>query len=117
MNNLIQNIKGEKIIWLIILLLSLFSILAVYSSTTTLAYKFKGGDTEFYLFRHAVLIMTGLLIMYLVHRLDYRVFSKLAIFGLALTVPLLLLPWFWEKIRMMHQDGLEFLDSLFNHQI
>lgn len=90
MQRLIQNIKGDRIIWLIILLLSFFSILAVYSSTTTLAYKYKGGNTEFYLFRHAFLMCTGLGLMYLIHRIDYRIFSRIANVALMVTIPLLL---------------------------
>ena len=90
MSRFANSIKGDRIIWLIIILLSFFSILAVYSSTTTLAYKYKAGNTEFYLFRHFFLMASGLVIMYFVHQLDYRMFSKFANAGLWVTIPLLL---------------------------
>ena len=44
--------EGDRVIWLIVLLLSLVSLLAVYSSTGTLAYKYKAGNTEYYLVKH-----------------------------------------------------------------
>ena len=45
MNVVDKYIKGDKVIWLVVLLLSILSILAVYSSIVTLAYKYKDGDT------------------------------------------------------------------------
>jgi len=49
MKYLLNKIKGDKIIWLVVIILSVFSILAVYSSTGTLAYKYQGGNTEYYM--------------------------------------------------------------------
>ena len=43
-------------LWLTIFLISLISLLAVYSSTSALAFKFKGGATEYYLVKHFVLL-------------------------------------------------------------
>lgn len=97
MSKIANSIKGDRIIWLIIILLSFFSILAVYSSTTTLAYKYKAGNTEFYLFRHFFLMASGLFIMWVVHNLDYRVFSKFANIAIWLTIPLLLVTLFFGE--------------------
>ena len=47
MNWLETYFKGDRIIWIVVILLSLFSILAVYSSTGTLAYKYQSGNTEY----------------------------------------------------------------------
>jgi cell division protein FtsW len=85
-----ENIKGDKVIWTIVLLLSIFSLLAVYSSTTTLAYRLKGGNTEFYLIKHLFLVLFGLFLMYAFHRWDYRYFSKISVAMLLITIPLLL---------------------------
>ena len=46
---LFSKIKGDRYIWLVVFVLSVFSILAVYSSTQTLAYQEAGGNTEYYL--------------------------------------------------------------------
>ena len=39
MNKLLSNTKGARWIWLIVILLSLISLLAVYSAIGSLAYK------------------------------------------------------------------------------
>ncbi|HIF15223.1 MAG TPA: cell division protein FtsW [Bacteroidetes bacterium] len=85
-----ENIKGDKVIWIIVLLLSIFSLLAVYSSTTTLAYRLKGGNTEFYLIKHLCLVLFGLFLMYVFHHWDYRYLSKISVAMLLITIPLLL---------------------------
>jgi cell division protein FtsW len=45
-----EQFKGDPIIWAIVILLSMFSILVVYSATGTLVYAAKEVDTEQYLF-------------------------------------------------------------------
>ena len=85
-----ENIKGDKVIWVIVLLLTIFSLLAVYSSTTTLAYRLQGGNTEFYLIKHLFLVIFGLFLMYIFHTWDYRYFSKISVVMLLITIPLLL---------------------------
>ena len=47
MSTFLKNIKGDKVIWIVVVLLSVFSILAVYSSTGMLAYRKQGGNTEY----------------------------------------------------------------------
>lgn len=72
------------------LLLSLLSVLVVYSAVVTLAHKFKQGNTEFYLMKHMVIIALGFLIAYLFHRMRYTIFSKIAQIGFYLSIPLLI---------------------------
>lgn len=83
--------KGDRAIWLIVIFLSLFSILAVYSSTGTLAYKFHSGDTEFYLLRHFRTLIIGFALIYVSHLLKYTVYARISKIGLIITIPLLLL--------------------------
>ena len=47
-----NKIKGDRVIWAVVILLSVFSLLAVYSSSGTLAYKYQGGNTEYYMIKH-----------------------------------------------------------------
>lgn len=86
----IKNIKGDKVIWTIVVILSIFSLLAVYSSTGLLAYKKQGGDTEHYLLRQFFILGLGFILMYLMHLIRYTYFSPIAQIGLILTIPLLL---------------------------
>ncbi len=89
----IKNLKGDPIIWFIVLLLSLFSILVVYSATGSLAYKRMGGNTEYYLVKHSVLVIVSLLAIWIAHRIDYRYYSKISRLLLWISVPLLLFTW------------------------
>jgi len=91
MKRILKNIKGDKVIWMVVLILSIFSILAVYSSISTLAYKYKGGNTWFYFFKHFFLLGFGLFLMFLVHLVEAKYFARLAKLLLYITVPLLAL--------------------------
>ncbi len=86
-------LEGDPIIWTVVFALSLISILVVYSASGTLAFRKLGRDTEYYLFKHAVLLFAGLAAMWLCHKVDYIYFSRLSRFGLLISVPLLLFTW------------------------
>lgn len=88
-----RNLKGDPVIWFIVLILSLFSILVVYSATGSLAYKMMDGNTEYYLIKHSVLVIVSLIAIWLAHRIDYRYYSKISRLVLWLCVPLLLFTW------------------------
>ena len=86
-----KYLKGDKGIWVVVLLLSILSLLAVYSSIVTLAYKYKDGDTFYYLFKHAIILVVGLGLMILAHKLKFKYYSRISQIALFLSVPLLLL--------------------------
>jgi cell division protein FtsW len=89
-----RNLKGDPILWAIVLLFSFISIAVVYSATGTLAYKKMDGNTEAFLFKHSGLIFVGLGCMWLAHRIDYRHYSRLSLYALLVSVPLLLFTFF-----------------------
>ncbi len=89
-----RNLKGDPILWAIVLLFSFISIAVVYSATGTLAYKKMNGNTEAFLLKHTGLILLGLVFMWLAHRIDYRHYSRLSLYALLLSVPLLLFTFF-----------------------
>lgn len=84
-----ENLKGDPVIWTVVLALSLISILVVYSATGTLAFK-RMVHPEAYLLKHTALVSIGLLSMWLAHRIDYRYYSKLSRVALWVIVPLLI---------------------------
>lgn len=96
MNWIQRNIvlKGDKTIWLIVLLLSIVSLLAVYSSTGLLAFKKVSGNTEHFLFKHFIVLCGGATIMYATSSLPYTLYAKLARFFYLLSVPLLIFTLF-----------------------
>lgn len=87
---LFNYLKGDKVIWVIMFLLSLLSILVVYSAVVTLAHKYKQGNTEYFLLKQFVIIALGFGIAYMFHKIKYTVFSKLAQIGFILSIPLLI---------------------------
>lgn len=73
------------------LLLSVFSLLLVYSSIVTLAYRHHDGDTFYYLFRHGFILVCGLGLMFLAHKVKFTYYSKIAQLALYISIPLLLI--------------------------
>ena len=88
-----SNVEGDKIIWVIALLLSIISLLSVYSATGSLAYQKMGGNTEYYLIKHFVLIILSFIAMWFSHRIDYKYYSKIALIGLYASIPLLIITY------------------------
>jgi len=88
-----RNLKGDPVIWFIVLVLSLFSILVVYSATGSLSYKMMGGNTEYYLIKHSILVGLSLTAIWVAHRIDYRYYAKLSRLILWISVPLLIFAW------------------------
>ena len=89
MDQLLNKTKGDRVIWAIVILLTLLSLLAVYSSTGTLAYKMS-KSTESYLFKQFAFITIGVLIIYFAHRVNYTLYSKLSLILFLVSIPLLL---------------------------
>lgn len=86
---LLGKTKGDKVIWALVVLLTLISLLAVYSATGSLAYKNYKGNTEVYLFKQVIFIIVGLLAIYFAHLVNYTVYAKVAKIAFLLCIPLL----------------------------
>ena len=91
MNFFSKHIKGDRGIWVIVILLSCISILAVYSSTGSLAFRYQHGNTEYYLLKHFFIIVSGLFILYLFHKIKYTYYSRFAQLLFYISIPLLLI--------------------------
>ena len=94
MNWIESYFKGDRTIWLIVILLSILSTLAVYSSTGTLAYKYQSGNTEYYLFKHTAILLFGFVLMYVGHLIKYTHYARFSTLAIIVAVPLLLLTLF-----------------------
>ncbi|WKN41365.1 FtsW/RodA/SpoVE family cell cycle protein [Tunicatimonas pelagia] len=88
-----RYLEGDSIIWLVVLSLSAIGVLVVYSTSSSLAYRERGGDTEYYLFKHIILLVLSLGAMWFVHKINYQYFARLSTFLLLLSIPLLLYTW------------------------
>jgi len=81
-------LQGDKVIWLVIGLLAIFSVLTVYSSAEALALR-KGTDTESFLVKHLVLLTGALVLMYICHLVNYVKYARLSVILLVIAIPLL----------------------------
>ncbi len=90
MNWILSRVKGDIWIWMIVFTLSVFSVLAVYSSTGALAYQKYDGNTTLLLGKHLMMVVAGLVLMYLAHRINYRYYSAIATVMLVISIPLLI---------------------------
>ena len=89
-NRLYAELKGDKVIWMILAVLALFSLLLVYSSTGMLAYREKGGNTEFFLLKHFMILSVGLFLTFTIYSMHYMKFKRVAPYLILITVPLLI---------------------------
>src|SRR6201996_8823560 len=89
MNQIINGVRGDRWIWLVVILLSLISMLSVYSAIGTLAYK-RGVGAESILMKHLAMVIGGIVLMYISHKLDYRYYSGISKLLMIITIPLLL---------------------------
>ena len=87
MKELVNSLKGDKVIWAFVALLALFSFMPVFSASTNLAYKNHGsGNTFTYLLKHAAQVLVGFFILYKIHKVPYHYFK---------TISKILLPVVW----------------------
>ena len=82
-------IFGDKVLLVIILLLSLFSFFPVFSSSSYLSYVIDGSSPIFYLLKHFIIILFGLLLMMSIKLVPHKLFKGMSI--ILLPVGLLLL--------------------------
>ncbi|MEP7253362.1 MAG: putative peptidoglycan glycosyltransferase FtsW [Ginsengibacter sp.] len=87
--NILNRTKGDKVIWAIVILLTMVSILVVYSSIGSLAYRMN-KSTESYLFKQIGFIALGVMIIYFAHRVNYTIYSRVATILFLISIPLLI---------------------------
>jgi cell division protein FtsW len=93
-NNLVSKTKGDRVIWGIVVILTLISLLVVYSSTGSLAYKYS-KSTESYLFKQFAFIILGILLIYFAHRVNYTIYARVAKILFLVSIPLMIYTLFF----------------------
>lgn len=83
-------LRGDKQIWFIYIILSLFSIVVVYSATSNLAFREREGNTEFYLFKHTSTLILGFLAAVILSRINFQRYARVLRWALYIT-PLILI--------------------------
>ncbi len=85
------ELRGDRVLWAIIILLSLISMVAVYSAVANLAYRNAGGAVNGYIIKHGIILGFGLVVIYIGHLLAYTKYSRWAPTMLVISIVLLLL--------------------------
>ncbi len=84
--SLISKLKGDKVVWFVVLTLSFFSFLPIFSASSNFGINFIFSN----LFKHIAIIIIGILIMYTTHLIDYKYLKGLSKIILPLIVILLI---------------------------
>ncbi|MAR26818.1 MAG: cell division protein FtsW [Flavobacteriaceae bacterium] len=86
MKNIADKIKGDKIIWIVVSLLAVFSFLPIYSASSNF-----GNELIFSsLIKHVSIVFVGFLIMFFTHLIPYRYFKGLSIIGMPIIIIILI---------------------------
>ncbi|HPD95529.1 MAG: FtsW/RodA/SpoVE family cell cycle protein [Bacteroidales bacterium] len=85
-----RYLKGDRTIWLVVFFLSAISLLAVYSSTGTLAYKYYGGNTSHFLLKQLGFLIFSLVVVFIAHLISYKVYYPFSTLLMGISIPLLL---------------------------
>ncbi|MDT8400693.1 MAG: FtsW/RodA/SpoVE family cell cycle protein [Bacteroidales bacterium] len=83
--------RGDRVVWGLIVLFMIYSLLAVYSSSVSVAFARHGGNTTFFLKSQSMMLVFCLFIITLAHHLPYRIYSSLAGFILFVAIILLII--------------------------
>ena len=83
--SLFGSLKGDKIIWIVVLSLSIFSFLPVYSASSNFGVNLIFSSV----FKHVAIIFIGIIIMYATHLIDYKYLRGLSLIILPLAILLL----------------------------
>lgn len=101
--------KGDRTIWVVFFLLSIVSLLAVYSSIGLYAYSAFASKTPTTLFlRHLLIVVMTYVVVVMLSRVNYRYFSRFAVLGywaaiVLLVVMLALNQGRWVRIPVIGQ--------------
>ena len=82
--SILKNIKGDKVIWGVVLFLFLFSLLVVYSSVSAIAGLPNKPTTTGYLIRQFGFVFISFIVMYLMHVVPIGWYRCLAVPALVL---------------------------------
>lgn len=92
--NKFELLKGDKVLWSVILLISFFSVFPVYSASSNLEFIVNNGTTTTHLMKHMFFVFLGLVIMRSVGFFKYEHIGKLSSILLGIMVLLLGLTMF-----------------------
>lgn len=84
-----EYLKGDKVLWMVIITISIFSIFPVYSASSNLEYIVNNGTTTGHLIKHMFFVVLGLGLMRAVGFVKYEHIGKLSTILLVISIGLL----------------------------
>ena len=90
MRNKNNIILGDRVLWVALALLSIFSFLPVFSASSNLTYVVGQGTPWSHLLKHFIVLVFGFGLMYALHKTPYQYFKGISILALPLVVLLLI---------------------------
>lgn len=108
--------QGDRVIWMVALMLAFISLLAVYSATGTYANSKYDGNNAFVLLSHAVRLSLGLVVLYAIHLVKYTYYSRIFQLVFWVSIPLLAYTMFFgadlnDAQRVVNLFGVSFQSS------
>ncbi|WP_297091168.1 FtsW/RodA/SpoVE family cell cycle protein [uncultured Draconibacterium sp.] len=105
-HSILKLFKGDRVLWMVLMLLSVLSLLIVYSSTGALAYRVASGNTLKYLFRQVGFLSAGIaVILVMVNVLPIKLYSKLAWWALLASIAFLLFSVLMRGTQFVSTSG------------
>ena len=87
----IRRDKGDKVIWIVALLLYIVSVFAVYSTGSKLGDPYHKESLWFFFRQHALFLIAGIGIMYVFSQFNYRLLGKFSRIFLIIALVLFIL--------------------------
>ncbi|MDR1414499.1 MAG: FtsW/RodA/SpoVE family cell cycle protein [Odoribacteraceae bacterium] len=93
-------LKGDRLLWAMVILLMFFSLVVVFTSTGVLAYKFHAGNTTYLLMKHFGMLVASVIAILILQSMHYKYFMSFAawVWFLAL-ICLAIMPFVGVKIN------------------
>ena len=82
-------ILGDRVLWVALALLSIFSFLPVFSASSNLTYVVGHGTPWSHLLKHFIVLIFGFGLMYALHKVPYHYFKGISILALPFIIFLL----------------------------
>ncbi len=100
------KLRGDRVIWLIILLFAMISLAVVYSATSALAYRYDSTPFS-YMMNQALFYIVGFGILLVCYRIPLKWYRWISYIGIGAAAIMLMLPVFQHELRSFEFFGVD----------
>lgn len=106
-----KKLRGDKMIWLVVLIFAMISLLVVYSSTSSLAARVHSSSFSF-LMKQMTFFIVGFVGMFICYRIPLGFYRKISLIAMIVSIVLLVLPFvFGDGLRRFSVGGVTIQSS------